>query len=134
MGFLELMAGSPPCSPRSDVTYSVRAGSPQIDQVSKTTVDVLAQQVIMNRHYRSHRYWSWIGRANDIALLKLERPLKYNKYVWPICLPGLDYEVKDHTLCTVTGWGLPRLDGESEPSHSRVGGVREELGAGPGLP
>ncbi|KAB1263913.1 putative threonine protease PRSS50 [Camelus dromedarius] len=99
------------CMTQSDVTYSVRAGSPQIDQVSKTTVDVLAQQVIMNRHYRSHRYWSWIGRANDIALLKLERPLKYNKYVWPICLPGLDYEVKDHTLCTVTGWGLPRLDG-----------------------
>ncbi|KAB0389611.1 hypothetical protein E2I00_016568 [Balaenoptera physalus] len=99
------------CMIQSDVTYSVRVGSPWVDQISKSTVDVLAQQVIVNSHYRSHRYWSWVGQANDIALLKLERPLKYNKYVWPICLPGLDYMLKDHALCTVTGWGLPRVDG-----------------------
>ena len=103
MGFLELMEDSPHCSPRSDVTYSVRVGSPWVDQISNSTVDILAQQVIVNSHYRSHRYWSWVGRANDIALLKLERPLKYNKYVWPICLPGLDYTLKDYALCTVTG-------------------------------
>ncbi|XP_057560586.1 probable threonine protease PRSS50 [Hippopotamus amphibius kiboko] len=99
------------CMIQSDATYSVRVGSPWIDQISESTVDVLAQEIIVNSHYRSHRYWSWVGRANDIALLKLEQPLKYNKYVWPICLPGLDYSVKDHTLCTVTGWGLPRVDG-----------------------
>lgn len=112
VGFLELMADSPCHSPRSNVTYSVRVGSPWIDQISTSTVDVPAQQVIVNSHYRAHRSWTWIGRANDIALLKLEQPLKYNKYVWPICLPGLDYVAEDYTLCTVTGWGLPRVDGE----------------------
>uniref|UniRef100_F1SNW2 Probable threonine protease PRSS50 n=1 Tax=Sus scrofa TaxID=9823 RepID=F1SNW2_PIG len=99
------------CMIQSNVTYSVRVGSPWIDQISTSTVDVPAQQVIVNSHYRAHRYWTWIGRANDIALLKLEQPLKYNKYVWPICLPGLDYVAEDYTLCTVTGWGLPRVDG-----------------------
>uniref|UniRef100_A0A8C6CDW8 Peptidase S1 domain-containing protein n=1 Tax=Monodon monoceros TaxID=40151 RepID=A0A8C6CDW8_MONMO len=99
------------CMIQSDVTYSVWVGSPWVDQISKSTVDILAQHVIVNSHYRCHRYWSGVGRANDIALLKLERPLKYNKYVWPICLPGLDYALKDHAFCTVTGWGLPRVDG-----------------------
>ncbi|XP_049572262.1 probable threonine protease PRSS50 isoform X3 [Orcinus orca] len=105
------------CMIQSDVTYSVWVGSPWVDQISKSTVDVLAQHVIVNSHYRSHRYWSGVGRANDIALLKLERPLKYNKYVWPICLPGLDSALKDHTLCTVTGWGLPRVD---DPNNGRT--------------
>uniref|UniRef100_A0A452RUF3 Probable threonine protease PRSS50 n=1 Tax=Ursus americanus TaxID=9643 RepID=A0A452RUF3_URSAM len=99
------------CVIQDNFTYSVRLGSPRIDQMSPTTSDVPAPQVILNKRYRSHRYWSWVGRAHDIALLKLMWPLKYNKYVWPICLPGLDFEVKDGALCTVTGWGLPRFDG-----------------------
>lgn len=108
--------------PRSDVTYSVRAGSPWIDQITKTTIDTLAKEVIVHSRYRASRYWSWIGRANDIALLNLERPLQYSKYVWPICLPGLDYSVKDYSLCTVTGWGLPRVGGESKLSYPQQGG------------
>ncbi|XP_022354335.1 probable threonine protease PRSS50 [Enhydra lutris kenyoni] len=99
------------CLILQNVTYSVRVGSPRIDQKSPTTSDVPVYQVILNKRYRPHRYWSWVGRAHDIALLKLTWPLKYNKYVWPICLPGLDFEVKDGSLCTVTGWGHPKFDG-----------------------
>ncbi|XP_006071639.3 probable threonine protease PRSS50 [Bubalus bubalis] len=100
------------CMTESDVTYSVRAGSPWIDRITKTSIDTLAKEVIVHSRYRASRYWSWVGRANDIALLNLVRPLQYSKYVWPICLPGLDYSVKDYSLCTVTGWGLPRIDGQ----------------------
>ncbi|XP_039084209.1 probable threonine protease PRSS50 [Hyaena hyaena] len=99
------------CLNQNEFIYSVRVGSPRIDQTSQTTTDVPALWVIVNRRYQSHRYWSWVGQANNIALLKLAWPLKYSKYVWPICLPGLDFEVKDHSVCTVTGWGLPRVDG-----------------------
>ncbi|XP_049495385.1 probable threonine protease PRSS50 [Panthera uncia] len=99
------------CLIRNDFIYSVRAGSPRIDQISQTTADVPALQVIVNERYQSHRYWSWVGQANNIALVKLAWALKYNTYVWPICLPNLDFQVKDHSVCTVTGWGLPRVDG-----------------------
>ncbi|XP_008571880.1 PREDICTED: probable threonine protease PRSS50 [Galeopterus variegatus] len=100
------------CLTQSDVLYSVRVGSPWIDQMTQTTSDIPVLQVIVNSRYRSRRYWSWVGRANNIGLLKLEWVLSYNKYVWPVCLPGLDYVLKDSSLCTVTGWGLPKVDGE----------------------
>lgn len=133
VGFLGLTEDSPCPSSRSDITFSVRVGSPWIDQVTKTTIDTLVEEVIVHSRYRAHRYWSWIGRANDIALLNLERPLQYSKYVWPICLPGLDYSLKDYSLCTVTGWGAPRVDGESAPAYSQQGGMcGREPGCRPG--
>lgn len=126
VGCLELMTDPPRGSPRNDFIYSVRAGSPRIDQISQTTADVPALQVIVNERYQSHRYWSWVGQANNIALVKLAWALKYNAYIWPICLPNLDFQVKDHSVCTVTGWGLPRVDGESEPPQTGwVGSVWE---------
>lgn len=126
VGCQELMADSPRGSPRRDVVYSVRAGSPWIDQMVQTTSDVPVSQVIVNSKFQSRRYWSWIGQDNDIALLKLEGALKYSKYIGPICLPGLDYVMKDQSLCTVTGWGRPRADGEWEPPRTRVGGTGED--------
>lgn len=121
------MADSPRGSPRHGVIYSVRVGSPWIDQTAQTTSDVPVRQVIVNSQFRFRRLWSWIGHANDIALLHLEQAVRYSKYVWPICLPGLDYVLKDGSLCTVMGWGLPGVNGESEPPQTRVGGGGEGL-------
>jgi HGF/MSP/plasminogen-like protein len=41
---------------------------------------------------------------NDMALLILELPVKYNSYIAPVCLPepGVSY---GPGLCSVTGWG-----------------------------
>uniref|UniRef100_A0A8C0WRW1 Peptidase S1 domain-containing protein n=1 Tax=Castor canadensis TaxID=51338 RepID=A0A8C0WRW1_CASCN len=93
------------CLTQPRVNYTVRVGSPWIDQMTKTSSDIAVLQVIVHSRYRSERYWSWVGRANDIGLLKLQQVLQYSKYVWPVCLPGLEYEVQDGSICTVTGWG-----------------------------
>lgn len=108
----------------------MRAGSPWINQTAGTSSDVPVHRVIINHGYQPRRYWSWVGRAHDIGLLKLKWGLKYSKYVWPICLPGLDYVVEDSSLCTVTGWGYPRANGESESPTPILGcmGGREDLG------
>lgn len=99
------------CLSQNHVNYIVRAGSPWINQTAGTSSDVPVHRVIINHGYQPRRYWSWVGRAHDIGLLKLKWGLKYSKYVWPICLPGLDYMVEDSSLCTVTGWGYPRANG-----------------------
>uniref|UniRef100_A0A8D2DTZ9 Probable threonine protease PRSS50 n=1 Tax=Sciurus vulgaris TaxID=55149 RepID=A0A8D2DTZ9_SCIVU len=93
------------------VNYTVMVGSPWIDRVTPSSSNILVLQVILNRRFRPQRYWSWTGRANNIGLLKLQKRLKYNKYVRPICLPGLDYVLEDNSICTVTGWGYPKVNG-----------------------
>ncbi|KAK2091029.1 hypothetical protein P7K49_030313 [Saguinus oedipus] len=92
--------------------------------MTQTASDVSVLQVIVHSRYRAQRFWSWVGKANDIGLLKLGQELKYSKYIWPVCLPGRDYVVKDHSLCTVTGWGLSKADGESKPPQTRAGAVK----------
>ncbi|XP_034340504.1 putative threonine protease PRSS50 [Arvicanthis niloticus] len=99
------------CLSQDHVNYSVRVGSPWINQTTGTSSDVPVRQIVINSGYQPRRYWSWIGRAHDIGLLKLKWGLKYSEYVWPICLPGLEYVVEDSSLCTVTGWGYPKANG-----------------------
>ncbi|KAK3732282.1 hypothetical protein QZH41_014416, partial [Actinostola sp. cb2023] len=43
--------------------------------------------------------------ANDIALLKLERPAKLNRFVNLVCLPDSEPAPVDGRKCWITGWG-----------------------------
>ncbi|KAM6169251.1 putative threonine protease PRSS50 [Rhynchocyon petersi] len=106
------------CLVQRNVVYSVLVGSPVLDEQAQHAHNVLVGQIFTNRKYRPRQYWLWVGRVHDIGLLKLQSVLKYNKYVWPICLPGVDFELKDHSVCTVTGWGLPRTNGIWPQSRS----------------
>ncbi|GAV01811.1 hypothetical protein RvY_12461-2 [Ramazzottius varieornatus] len=45
--------------------------------------------------------------ANDIAILRLARPIRYHRRVTPICLPHkVNEEPAVGTTCMVTGWGM----------------------------
>ncbi|KFM63021.1 Transmembrane protease serine 6, partial [Stegodyphus mimosarum] len=50
---------------------------------------------------------------NDIALMKLNAPVKFTPFVSPACLPKQGYELKVGTQCMATGWGLTRGTGFS---------------------
>ena len=50
-----------------------------------------------------HENYSFTNNDNDVALLKLADPIRWNKHIVPICLPMYDAEV-DKT-CYTTGWG-----------------------------
>ncbi|XP_014787085.1 transmembrane protease serine 2 [Octopus bimaculoides] len=43
---------------------------------------------------------------NDIALLKLSKPLTYNCRTQPICLPKDDKPLKTGRFCKIAGWGM----------------------------
>ena len=57
---------------------------------------------------------------NDLALLHLERPLKYNRWVKPICMPQPGRTTLNQdwtsgpdsgTICIAAGWGAIREKG-----------------------
>ncbi|XP_066551550.1 mast cell protease 1A [Amia ocellicauda] len=54
---------------------------------------------------------------NDIMLLKLPRNATLNKYVKTIPLPAKSEDVKENSMCLVSGWGSTSPDGENNPQE-----------------
>ncbi|KAF7246935.1 Transmembrane protease serine 12 [Varanus komodoensis] len=48
---------------------------------------------------------------NDVALFKLSKPVIYNDYIQPICLPNTSLLLTDGTPCYISGWGLKNENG-----------------------
>ncbi|CAG9768789.1 unnamed protein product [Ceutorhynchus assimilis] len=72
-----------------------------------------------------HEFYSKTNLRNDIALMKLSAPIRYNRYVRPICLPSETTSGKDYlnsptagTICTTVGWGATAEHG-ADPDHMR---------------
>ncbi|XP_076458293.1 serine protease 33-like isoform X2 [Babylonia areolata] len=72
----------------------------------------LDRQDLEVAHVETHPHFNVSGHGNDIALVRLARPLSSLR-VEPICLPrpGQDV-VGDGTGCYVTGWGDTRGTGD----------------------
>lgn len=51
-------------------------------------------------------------KKNDIALLQLERPVQFTKYIQPICLPEPGDPLPLHSTCFTIGWGKKKWDGK----------------------
>ncbi|XP_042910258.1 ovochymase-2 [Parasteatoda tepidariorum] len=52
--------------------------------------------------------------TDDISLIKLNAPVKFNDGVQPACLPGLGWKADAGWHCYVTGWGETRGSGGSD--------------------
>eukprot|EP00112_Aurelia_sp_Birch-Aquarium-sp1_P017384 Seg402.2 transcript_id=Seg402.2/GoldUCD/mRNA.D3Y31 product=Ovochymase-1 protein_id=Seg402.2/GoldUCD/D3Y31 len=50
---------------------------------------------------------------SDIALIKLDRPVRFNSRIQPICLPRDGRSAPPGSLCYITGWGKMRHPGGS---------------------
>lgn len=58
---------------------------------------------------RIHPNYNYSTFENDIALLKLTKPIRFNNYTQPICLPR-PHERFEGQVCQTSGWGA--LDAE----------------------
>ena len=52
---------------------------------------------------------------NDIALVKLSKPVKYTKYIRPACIPASGSKVKAGADAFVSGWGTTSEGGSTSP-------------------
>ncbi|XP_050545031.1 trypsin-2-like isoform X2 [Daktulosphaira vitifoliae] len=60
---------------------------------------------------RIHPDYDTATHANDIALIRLNRPLTFSTYVQPICLPKTNMQIYNKTA-VVCGWGQTAFDEE----------------------
>lgn len=61
------------------------------------------------------KYWGRHFIRSDVALLCLETPVTFNKYVQPICLPEHNFNFKVGMKCWVTGWGQAKEHASGKP-------------------
>lgn len=78
------------------------AGAHNLDRPSST------QQVVRGIRAVYHPQYDPTTTVNDIAIIKLDRPIKFTSAVQPACLPSAGEQVADNTEGTVAGWGLTR--------------------------
>lgn len=90
---------------------SVRLGDTDIlrtdDDRESKPVDLRVTETIVHENFRLQTYY------NDIALLKLEKPVNFTDYIRPICLPGPEMAKEDLMgyFGTVVGWGATAFGG-----------------------
>ncbi|XP_017028686.1 serine protease nudel [Drosophila kikkawai] len=109
--------------------YEVRAGLLRRSSYSPATQIQPVSHVVVHQAYERR------SMRNDLSLLRLARPLHFNRWVKPICLPdkgrttlGEDWiwGPEEHTLCTVVGWGAIREKGpSSDPLRQVVVPIRK---------
>ncbi|XP_024409218.1 brain-specific serine protease 4 [Desmodus rotundus] len=56
-----------------------------------------------------HPVYSWKeGSRADIALVRLEHPIRFSERILPICLPDFSVHLHPNTDCWIAGWGTVR--------------------------
>jgi len=85
-------------------SFTVRVGEHDWYQREGSEVDIQVQQVFRHYGYNPQTF------ENDVALFKLSRPVQYNRYVQPACLPSGTITVG--STCVLTGWGKIQHPGQ----------------------
>ncbi|XP_006893103.1 PREDICTED: probable threonine protease PRSS50 [Elephantulus edwardii] len=85
------------CVAQQNFIYSVLVGSTVMGSWHPNVYSMSVAQVLLNPRFRLRRYWSWIGRDNDIALLKLHAAIKYKndlpENLWSSKSSGLEHSL-----------------------------------------
>ncbi|KAF6126609.1 serine protease 8 [Phyllostomus discolor] len=79
--------------------YEVKLGAHQLDSYTPSAEVRTVAQIISHTSYRHE------GSQGDIALLRLNSPITFSRYIRPICLPAANASFPNGLQCTVTGWG-----------------------------
>ncbi|XP_015284034.1 PREDICTED: serine protease 27-like, partial [Gekko japonicus] len=79
--------------------YAVLLGAYRLLNPHPGSVLVPVKTIIIHSNYSDHR------TGNDIALLELERPVRFTDRIQPACIPGRSIVFPPRMGCWVAGWG-----------------------------
>ncbi|XP_041118803.1 vitamin K-dependent protein C-like isoform X2 [Polyodon spathula] len=93
--------------------FSVRLGDYERRRFEDTEITIPVSEVVCHANHDKDT------ADNDIALLRLQTPVTYTKFIVPVCLPQRNLAeqmlMRNGTNVTVTGWGRER---ENSTSYS----------------
>ncbi|XP_015748946.1 PREDICTED: chymotrypsin-like elastase family member 3B [Acropora digitifera] len=95
-------SSQPPCS------YSIRVGDHNRQLNEGTEETVQGKEIVSHPEYNKP---SLIN--NDIALIRLVRPVKLGPRVGTVCLPAQGESVPVSATCYITGWGKIKHPGSA---------------------
>ncbi|KAH9278378.1 Tryptase [Echinococcus granulosus] len=93
---------------------TVRVGEYNLHKPEEFQVDHEVEKIFIYPSTENN-YDNQYGVLDDIALLKLRRPVSFNANVQPACLPYPGEQFKAGTVCTVAGWGVTEEGAEVSP-------------------
>lgn len=71
--------------------------------LKKTTIeqfDAKIEDVII------HEAYNQLSQVNDIGLIRVDRPVTFDQYIRPVCLPfSEDLSIKPNDVVIAAGWG-----------------------------
>ncbi|XP_036221756.2 uncharacterized protein teq isoform X3 [Bactrocera oleae] len=91
--------------------YFVRMGDHYANIAESSEVDSFIENWYVHEKFRDATHMN-----NDIAVVVLKTPVKFNDYIQPVCLPNKGAALAENRLCTISGWGSIK-SGVSTPSN-----------------
>lgn len=80
--------------------YLVRLGDHYANIAESSEVDSFIDNWYVHEKFRDATHMN-----NDIAVVVLKTPVKFNDYIQPVCLPNKGAALADNRMCTISGWG-----------------------------
>ena len=73
-----------------------------------------------------HPYYQFTPQADryDVAVLKLDRPVKYAPHILSVCLPEKNEYTSENTEAMVSGWGARNPTSEKRPRQLQAVNVK----------
>ncbi|XP_062887504.1 acrosin-like isoform X1 [Mobula hypostoma] len=97
------------CFPQKDGLNNKRVwkavmGLTELERADTWTTTRKIERLVLHEKYANLK--------NDVAVLKVDQPIKFGDYIRPACLPqpGI-FHIDKWTKCHVTGWGLMEHNG-----------------------
>lgn len=92
--------------------YFIRLGDHYANIAESSEIDSYIENWYIHEKFREGTHMN-----NDIAVIVMKNPVRFNDYIQPICLPQEGIEYKEGRRCTISGWGSIQ-SGVSTPSNN----------------
>ncbi|XP_061734424.1 uncharacterized protein LOC133537434 [Nerophis ophidion] len=86
-------------------TWEAYMGLHTQGKIPSTVVKRNLKRIIAHPNYNDFTF------DNDIALMELDKPVVYNDYIRPICIPAAQHDFPVGSTVWITGWGATREGG-----------------------